>query len=76
MRAEAAGECTILFPTLTNLRKLGRSRSVAAALETARTSNIVTVLPWVTREEDGQPNLCIPEEADYDLVKAPVSSLR
>jgi len=76
VRAQAAGECTIIFPTLTNLRKLGRSHSVEAALEAARTSDIVTVLPWVTREEDGQLSLCIPEEADYDLVKAPVSALR
>jgi 8-oxo-dGTP pyrophosphatase MutT (NUDIX family) len=72
---EKAGKCTIIFPTLTNVRKLGRSKSVAEALATARGSDIVTVLPWVAKDDDGELCLFIPEEADYDIVKAPISAL-
>jgi 8-oxo-dGTP pyrophosphatase MutT (NUDIX family) len=73
---EAAGECTIIFPTLTNLRKLGRSSSVQAALDAARSSDIVTVLPWVRKDEAGEAKLCIPAEADYDITETPISALK
>ena len=76
VRAEAEGERTIIFPTLANLRKLGRSHSVAEAIAAARASRIVTVMPRVARGEDGQLKLFIPPEADYDVLEAPVSRPR
>ncbi len=75
VRAEREGERTIIFPTLVNLRKLGRSSNVADAMAAARTSRIVTVLPRVARDDDGDLKLFIPREADYDVVKAPLSEL-
>ena len=75
--AEAeSGRRTIVFPTLLNLRKLGRSGRVDEALEAARADHIVTVLPKLLRDEDGQPILQIPEEAGYDITEAPVPGLR
>ncbi|HET6305414.1 MAG TPA: NUDIX hydrolase [Myxococcota bacterium] len=73
--AEAeAGRRTIIFPTLLNLRKLGRSRSVAEALERARQGPIVTVLPRVERRE-GRAVVCIPAEADYGVTEATPTEL-
>ncbi|MEE8580686.1 MAG: NUDIX hydrolase [Myxococcota bacterium] len=75
--AEAeAGRRTIIFPTLMNLRKLGRSQRAADAIRAARADRIVTVLPRVQPGDDGQPVLHIPAEAGYDVVNAPVDGLR
>jgi 8-oxo-dGTP pyrophosphatase MutT (NUDIX family) len=73
--AEAeAGRRTIIFPTLLNLRKLGRSRSVAEALERARQAPPVTVLPRVERRGD-RAVVCIPPEADYGVTEATPAEL-
>lgn len=66
---------SIIFPTLRNLVKLGRSRSVAEALERARREPIVTVLPHVARGANG-PVIRIPAAAGYDLDEAPLDELR
>ncbi len=71
----AAGRRTIIFPTLMNLRKLGRSPGVNAALEAARREPVVTVLPRVERRGD-HAVVRIPESAGYGLVEAPVDALR
>ena len=59
---EAARRREIVFPTRLNVQKLGRSKTVDDALDAARQSTIVTVLPEV---RDGM--LTIPPEADYDI---------
>ncbi len=69
-----AGRRTIIFPTLMNLGKLARSRSVEAALEAARRDPVVAVLPHVERRGDSRV-VCIPEEAGYALNEAPVDWL-
>jgi 8-oxo-dGTP pyrophosphatase MutT (NUDIX family) len=74
--AEARGERTIIFPTLVNLQKLGRSRTVDEAFTAARARPIVTVLPTVEKNEEGVAMMRLPEEADYDIVEAPLDSLR
>jgi 8-oxo-dGTP pyrophosphatase MutT (NUDIX family) len=75
--AEAqAGRLSIIFPTLRNVVKLARSRTVGEALERARAEPIVTVLPRVGRGADGAPVIRIPAEAGYDLVEAPLDDLR
>ena len=58
------GKYTIIFPTLRNIEKLAESASVDAAIDAARRSRIVRVLPWTERREDGNC-LCIPPEAGY-----------
>lgn len=74
--AEAAeGKWTIIFPTRMNLLKLARSRTVAEAIETARTAPIICVQPWIEQTSEG-PVLCIPEEAGYGAVREPLESLR
>jgi len=76
VEAQAKGERTIIFPTLVNLRKLGRSRTVDDALAAARAKPIVTVQPKITKNAAGEAMLTLPAEADYDIVEAPVDALR
>jgi 8-oxo-dGTP pyrophosphatase MutT (NUDIX family) len=71
---EEAGRLAIIFPTLMQLRKLGREDSVAAAIAAARRQRPVTVLPVLERGPGG-PRLRIPAEAGYDVVEAPLSRL-
>ncbi len=75
LELEAAGKRTIIFPTLENVKKLGRSTSVAAALDSARRNAIVTVLPILTKDDHGETWMEIPESAGYDTVRAPMAAL-
>jgi 8-oxo-dGTP pyrophosphatase MutT (NUDIX family) len=75
LELERAGKRTIIFPTLENVKKLGRSDSVDAALESARRDTIVTVLPVVTKDAKGETWMEIPESAGYDTVRAPIADL-
>ncbi|HAK62957.1 MAG TPA: NUDIX hydrolase [Alphaproteobacteria bacterium] len=70
-----AGRRTVIFPTRMNVQKLGRCTTVAEALETARASKIVTVLPQMMQGDDG-PYLKIPEEAGYDISIQPLAGMR
>jgi 8-oxo-dGTP pyrophosphatase MutT (NUDIX family) len=73
LELEKSGRRTIIFPTLENVKKLGRSPSVAEALDNARRDTIVTVLPRVSKDPDGTMMMEIPEEAGYDTVRAPIA---
>ncbi|TNE39803.1 MAG: NUDIX hydrolase [Alphaproteobacteria bacterium] len=68
------GKWTIIFPTRLNVDKLGRSASAVAAIETARSSSIVTVLPQVIKRGD-QAYLQIPEEAGYCVSETTLDSI-
>ena len=70
LELEKTGQRTIIFPTLENMKKLGRSRSVTGALENARRDTIVTVLPRFSKDPDGTMMMEIPEEAGYDTVRS------
>ena len=59
------GRFKMLFPTERNLIRLGKQTAAAAALDAARRTPIVTVLPVVT-SENGRRQLRIPIEAGYD----------
>ena len=73
--AEAdAGRRTIIFPTLLNVKKLGRSATVAEAIAAARGAPVVTVLPTVADTERGRM-MRIPAEAGYDVSEAPLEGL-
>ncbi|MEN3973863.1 NUDIX domain-containing protein [Emcibacter sp. SYSU 3D8] len=65
---EAAKLREITFPTRMQLAKLGRNKTVDAALDAARRATIVTVLPEI---RDGK--LQIPLEADYDITEEELS---
>jgi 8-oxo-dGTP pyrophosphatase MutT (NUDIX family) len=74
--AEAeAGRRSIIFPTLQNVKKLGRAKSVAEALAAARREPIVTVLPRVVKTERGTL-FRIPPEAGYEFTEGPLDALR
>jgi 8-oxo-dGTP pyrophosphatase MutT (NUDIX family) len=70
----SAGRRSIIFPTLLNLRKLGRAGSVADAFAAARRETIVAVLPRVEKRGD-TPTMVLPADAGYELVEAPMSEL-
>jgi 8-oxo-dGTP pyrophosphatase MutT (NUDIX family) len=61
----ASGRFKLPFPTVRNLIKLGKHRTVRAALDSARQNRIVTVMPVMTRLNGGR-QLRIPAEAGYD----------
>jgi 8-oxo-dGTP pyrophosphatase MutT (NUDIX family) len=71
----SAGRRTIIFPTLMQVRKLGRSDSVAAAFAAAASARVVAVLPHV-EERGGEKMLVIPAEAGYDVTAAPLAELQ
>lgn len=62
----AAGTRTVIFPTLRNIEKLGVSKTPQDAIQAARDSRVVAVLPWTEQRDDGN-YLCIPEAAGYAL---------
>ncbi len=67
------GRRTIIFPTLLNLKKLGRSGNVEEALGRARREPVVTVLPKPERGPEGS-FVRIPEAAGYGVTRTPVPS--
>jgi 8-oxo-dGTP pyrophosphatase MutT (NUDIX family) len=72
--ARSAGRRTIIFPTLLNVRKLGRAATVADALARARSGPIVTVLPRVERRGE-TPMMVLPADAGYDVLEAPLTEV-
>lgn len=58
------GKHTIIFPTRLNIEKVGQSATVAEAIERAKNSEVVTVLPEAERVEGGRI-MRIPIEAGY-----------
>jgi 8-oxo-dGTP pyrophosphatase MutT (NUDIX family) len=63
--ASQAGQYKMLFPTMMNLKKLGRHDSVGAALTAAGQAALVTVEPELLSAKDGIRTLRIPEAAGY-----------
>ena len=64
----AAGERSILFPTLMNLRRLAESGDVASALSAADARPVVRIEP-LARREDGRTIITIPEESGYGVTE-------
>ena len=64
LKGNADGTYTIIFPTRVNLEMLGESSNVADALRAATDRNIVSVLPWSEKRDDGT-YICIPQDAGY-----------
>ncbi len=75
VRLALAGERTIIFPTLMNLRLLAEARDAADCLGRAQSRRLVTVLPEVS-VRDGERVLVIPQDAGYGDVAQPLSALR
>ncbi len=62
----ASGKYTIIFPTRLNVEMLAKSNNVEDAITASRNREIVEVLPWTEKREDGT-YLCIQPEAGYDV---------
>ncbi len=62
----ASGRFTLPFPTIRNLIKLDKLGTAQAALDFARVTPVVTVMPEMTKREGGGRQLRIPREAGYD----------
>ncbi len=61
-----AGRFNLMFPTMMNLRKLGRAATVEEALAAARQSRIIPILPEMVGKGPGNKRrMRIPEEAGY-----------
>ncbi|MFT4797461.1 MAG: 8-oxo-dGTP pyrophosphatase MutT (NUDIX family) [Candidatus Azotimanducaceae bacterium] len=58
------GTYTIIFPTRLNVEMLAMSDSVNGAIADANAREIVTVLPWMEKREDGN-YICLPADAGY-----------
>jgi 8-oxo-dGTP pyrophosphatase MutT (NUDIX family) len=61
-----SGRFKLPFPTTRNLIRLGKQKSVDAALADSRGRKIVTVMPVLTKLAGGGRQLRIPLEAGYD----------
>ncbi len=59
------GRFKLVFATAKNLEKLGRSHTVADAMDAAKRTLVVTVQPQATKLEGTKRLLRIPIEADY-----------
>jgi 8-oxo-dGTP pyrophosphatase MutT (NUDIX family) len=70
--AARAGRIKLVMATRLNLLKLGRSGTVAEALDAARRSEIVTVQPELVQTAEG-PAFRIPAAADYGMTEMLVS---
>lgn len=64
--AAASGRYNLPFPTIRNLIKLDKLGSAQAAMDFARATPVVTVVPEMSRNENGTTRLRIPIEAGYD----------
>ena len=60
------GKRRVVFPTRMNLKKVSESKTAKAAVERARETPVVTVLPEV-RDINGGRHLKIPIEAGYGI---------
>jgi hypothetical protein len=58
-------ELMLVFPTIKHLEALAEMRSVAEALEKARTREVVPVQPRVV-VRDGAPEVVLPGESGYE----------
>ena len=69
----AAGDRSIIFPTLMNLSRLAESDDTSTALAAAASRPRYTVQPRIVTREDGSRIIAIPDEAGYALTEYPVT---
>lgn len=66
LEAAESGRYNLPFPTIRNLIKLDKLGTAQAAMDYARATAVVTVVPEMSRNDDGTTRLRIPREAGYD----------
>jgi len=65
----------IIFPTRLNLEKLNQSKTVAEAMQNAKSSNIVKVTPLIEKLDE-EIFITIPKEAGYGEIKEAINYKR
>ncbi|MEM7212345.1 MAG: NUDIX hydrolase [Pseudomonadota bacterium] len=73
---EAEGSATILFPTRLNLEVLTDCPDSDRAIGLATDTEVVTVLPELTKDADGKAMLTISEASGYKTLSVPMSKER
>ena len=68
--AEESGSRILMVPTFFVLRKLGQSRSAAAAIEAARNGQVRPIMADLIQTDDGE-TANIPADSGYDLDAVP-----
>ncbi len=76
LRQEATGEATIIFPTRMNLKRLALASSTQDAMKRFASATVTRVLPEITKDEDGQPCLQIPEVEGYGQTLEPLENVK
>mgnify|MGYP006274945715 CR=1 FL=1 len=76
LRQEASGEATIIFPTRMNLKRLALASSTSDAMARFSGAPVVRVLPEVTKDENGQPCLRIPDVEGYGQTLEPLENVK
>jgi len=70
-----AGRAHAIFPTRRNLERLARFGSIAEARADAARHPVRKITPWI-EERDGQPHVCIPDDAGYPVTSEPLETAR
>jgi len=70
-----AGRAHAIFPTRRNLERLARFGSMAEARADAARHEVRKISPWV-EQRDGQPHVCIPDDAGYPVTSEPLETAR
>ncbi|TNE49618.1 MAG: NUDIX hydrolase [Deltaproteobacteria bacterium] len=68
------GKYTMIFPTRSVLRSLGKATSVEEAMELAKDRPIVPITPQIAFRDDGTPMLQIPQNVGYDVWEEELST--
>ncbi|MBI1262866.1 MAG: NUDIX hydrolase [Rhizobiales bacterium] len=76
LKEAEAGTKNVIFPTRMNVLKLGRYANVGEAIEIARRTPVVTVIPQLEKDATGKPILRIPVEADYGVTEEPLENVK
>lgn len=75
LRMEEANEATIIFPTRLNLRKLGQAGLSPEAMRRFATEPVITVEPQMSRTDEGEACLRIPDVPGYEQTIELLSNL-
>ncbi|NNC72459.1 MAG: NUDIX domain-containing protein [Sphingomonadaceae bacterium] len=67
----AEGKCSIIFPTVRNLERLGQFSSFAEIKTHAESHEVKMITPWV-EEREGTPWICIPDDVGYPVTGEPL----
>ncbi len=67
-----AGRLEVIYPTRRNLERLAQFNSYTEAAAHARATPVKVITPFA-EERNGQPHLCIPDDAGYPVTSEAVS---